>query len=51
MKSHARVVVENRQFDPGWWLVRTLEFLGLALEIKETEQVGEREGLRSLVQG
>jgi fatty-acid desaturase len=47
----ARLGVEEGQFDPGWWLVKTLEFLGLATEIKEPEQVGEREGLRRLVQG
>jgi fatty-acid desaturase len=42
----ARLGVEEGQFDPGWWLVKSLAFLGLAWDIKEPEQVGEREGLR-----
>jgi fatty-acid desaturase len=46
----ARLGVEDGQFDPGWWLVKTFEFLGLASEIKEPEHVGEREGLRRVLQ-
>ncbi len=42
----ARLGVENGQLDPGWWLIKALEAGGLASEIKEPEQVGEREGLR-----
>jgi sn-1 stearoyl-lipid 9-desaturase len=42
----ARLGVEKGQFDPGWWLIKVLEFMGLARGVKEPEQVGNRQGLR-----
>ena len=44
----ARLGVEEGQFDPGWWFIKTLEFAGLARNVKDPVQVGEREGLRRL---
>jgi fatty-acid desaturase len=46
----AKLGVENGQIDPGWWLIKTLEFMGLAKSVMEPAQVGEREGLRKVVQ-
>jgi sn-1 stearoyl-lipid 9-desaturase len=42
----ARLGIEHGQPDPGWWLIKSLEWLGLAREIKTPAEVGEREGLR-----
>lgn len=42
----AKLGVEHGQLDPGWWLIKALEWLGLAREIKTPTEVGEREGLR-----
>ncbi len=42
----ARLGVEEGQLDPGWWLIKALEFIGLARNVQEPEHVGEREGLR-----
>ncbi len=44
----ARLGLGKGELDPGWWLIKTLEWLGLASEIKQPEQVGEREGLRKV---
>jgi sn-1 stearoyl-lipid 9-desaturase len=44
----ARLGIEDGQLDPGWWFIRALQYLGLAWNIKEPVQVGEREGLRRL---
>jgi sn-1 stearoyl-lipid 9-desaturase len=42
----ARLGLEDGQLDPGWWLIKTLEFFGLARDVIEPAEVGEREGLR-----
>jgi fatty-acid desaturase len=42
----AQLGVERGQLDPGWWLIKSLEWLGLAREIKTPAEVGERKGLR-----
>jgi sn-1 stearoyl-lipid 9-desaturase len=44
----ARLGVERGQLDPGWWLIKVLEFVGLAWSVREPAQVGEREGLRKV---
>lgn len=44
----ARLGVEEHQSDPGWWLISTLRLLGLAWDVMEPEQVGERDGLRRI---
>jgi fatty-acid desaturase len=44
----ARLGLEKGELDPGWWLIRTLAFLGLAWNVKQPEHVGEREGLRRI---
>jgi fatty-acid desaturase len=41
--------IESGQLDPGWWLIKGLENLGLAWNVKEPEHVGERDGLRRVV--
>jgi fatty-acid desaturase len=41
----ARLGMAKGEPDPGWWLIRTLELLGLARDVKQPEHVGEREGL------
>jgi fatty-acid desaturase len=46
----AKLGIENGQMDPGWWLIRALKFLGLATDVKEPEQIGERMGLRRIAQ-
>lgn len=45
----AHLGIEQGQMDPGWWLIKVLEWCGLVWEVKGPEQVGEREGLRKLV--
>jgi fatty-acid desaturase len=45
----ARLGVEDGQLDPGWWLISLLQWAGLAWELKEPTQVGEREGLRRVL--
>jgi fatty-acid desaturase len=45
----ARLGIEDGQLDPGWWLIKTLELVGLARNVKKPAQVGEREGLRRVV--
>jgi sn-1 stearoyl-lipid 9-desaturase len=47
----ARLGLEDGQLDPGWWLIKTLRFLGLVENVMEPAEVGEREGLRRVVQG
>jgi hypothetical protein len=42
-KSHAAFFAD---LDPGWWLIKTLELFGLARDVVEPAEVGEREGLR-----
>ncbi len=44
----AHLGIERGQLDPGWWLIKALQFLGLVWDVKEPEHVGEREGLRRL---
>jgi sn-1 stearoyl-lipid 9-desaturase len=44
----AKLGVEHGQLDPGWWLIKTLAWIGLARDIKTPVEVGEREGLRRL---
>jgi fatty-acid desaturase len=44
----ARLGVERGQLDPGWWLIKALEYVGLVWHVKEPEQVGERDGLRKV---
>jgi fatty-acid desaturase len=44
----ARLGIENGQLDPGWWFIKLLEYAGLAENVKDPVQVGEREGLRRL---
>jgi fatty-acid desaturase len=46
----AKLGIEKGQMDPGWWLIKFFEFLGLAMNIKKPEQVGERPGLRKVEQ-
>jgi fatty-acid desaturase len=41
----ARLGLAKGELDPGWWLIRTLEFVGLAWNVKQPAQVGDREGL------
>jgi fatty-acid desaturase len=45
----ARLGIEDGQLDPGWWLIKVLEFMGLARNVKEPAEIGEREGLRRVV--
>jgi fatty-acid desaturase len=47
----ARLGVEDGQLDPGWWLIKVLEGVGLARNVKEPKHVGEREGLERLESG
>lgn len=42
----AKLGVETGQLDPGWWFISLLQWLGLAWELREPVQLGEREGLR-----
>lgn len=42
----ARLGVETGQTDPGFWLIRTLEFLGLATAIRLPDSQPPRDGLR-----
>jgi stearoyl-CoA desaturase (delta-9 desaturase) len=44
----ARLGLEDGELDPGWWLIKTLEFLGFAWNIKQPEQVGNRKGLHKV---
>jgi fatty-acid desaturase len=44
----ARLGVEDGQFDPGWWLIVVLRAMGLAREVNEPRDVGEREGIRRI---
>ncbi|MEO1159114.1 MAG: fatty acid desaturase, partial [Pseudomonadota bacterium] len=44
----ARLGLENRQTDPGWWLIRSLEFTGLAKNLREPGNVPQRDGLRRI---
>jgi sn-1 stearoyl-lipid 9-desaturase len=44
----AKLGIEEGQLDPGWWFIQTLQFFGLASNIKEPAQVGERKGLRRI---
>jgi hypothetical protein len=41
----ARLGLAKGELDPGWWLIRTLEFVDLAWNVKQPEHVGDREGL------
>ena len=45
----ARLGVERGQTDPGWWLIRTLELLGLARDLKQPADIEPRPGLRRRV--
>ena len=47
----ARLGIEEGQLDPGWWLISLLMCLNLVRNVKQPEQMGEREGLRRLVRG
>ena len=40
--------VELGQFDPGWWFLKIAERIGLVWDLKQPEDVGEREGLRRI---
>jgi fatty-acid desaturase len=42
----AHLGIERGQLDPGWWLIKALQYLGLAWAVKEPEHVGARDGLR-----
>jgi fatty-acid desaturase len=42
----AHLGIERGQLDPGWWLIKAFQFVGLAWAVKEPEHVGERDGLR-----
>jgi fatty-acid desaturase len=42
----AHLGIERGQLDPGWWLIKALQFVGLAWAVKEPEHVGQRDGLR-----
>jgi fatty-acid desaturase len=44
----AKLGIEDGQLDVGFWFIKSLEFLGLAEEIKLPADVGEREGLRKI---
>jgi fatty-acid desaturase len=44
----AKLGIETGQLDLGFALIKVLEFLGLANEIKQPADVGEREGLRKI---
>jgi sn-1 stearoyl-lipid 9-desaturase len=44
----ARLGIEDGQLDPGWWFIKLLGYAGLAENVKDPVQVGEREGLRRL---
>jgi hypothetical protein len=41
----ARIGLERGQVDPGWWVVRTLERLGLAWNVGHPRPPGSREDL------
>lgn len=41
----AKLGVEDGQLDPGYWFIRTLEWLGLAQDVLHPEDRPEREGL------
>ena len=47
----ARLGVERGQTDPGWWFIRTLEFLGLARDPKQPKDIEPRAGLRRVETG
>jgi len=42
----AKLGIEPGQVDPGWWLVRVLEWLGLAADVQTPAKVCRRKGLR-----
>jgi sn-1 stearoyl-lipid 9-desaturase len=44
----ARLALEDGQLDPGWWLIKLLQRLGLAWEVMQPKEIGEREGLRRI---
>jgi sn-1 stearoyl-lipid 9-desaturase len=44
----AMLGIEDGQLDLGFWFIKSLEFLGLAEEIKLPADIGEREGLRKI---
>lgn len=44
--ASARLGVEPGQLDPGWWLIVMLRAAGLAWNVKEPHDVGERKGLQ-----
>lgn len=46
----ARLGIEAGQWDPGWWFIVTLAYLGLAKAIKEPRHVVRRPGLRRVSQ-
>ena len=38
--------LEDGQIDPGWWLIKTLEFIGMAKDIRTPDNTPHRKGLR-----
>lgn len=44
----ARLAQAKGELDLGWWLILTLQWLGLAWNVQLPAQVGDREGLRAL---
>jgi sn-1 stearoyl-lipid 9-desaturase len=44
----ARLGIEPGQFDPGWWFLKVAEKIGLVRDLKQPDDVGEREGLRRI---
>jgi fatty-acid desaturase len=46
----ARLGVGKGELDPGFWLIKALEFFGLAWNVREPEHVGDRDGLRKVSQ-
>lgn len=49
--SSARLGLDKGDLDPGWWLIRILEFVGLAWDVKQPEHVGFQKGLRRIATG
>lgn len=47
----ARLGIERGQWDPGWWLIRVLQALGLAWEVKQPADLAPRAGLQRLGNG